>query len=142
MVSEHKSDLWDTVDRAMKWIVDFSDGKTQLVSFDQSKTLALLMWNRWILSLFYRYYIGRYSSELVELVPLPYSQGRCTQYSDRLHDSSVTIPRCYKEVYVNSFFARSAKLWILLPIECYPWTYDVSGFKYRIDSHLLTVASF
>ena len=40
------------------------------------------------LSLFYRYYFGRCSSEMAELVPLPYSQGR-----------SVTIPRCYKDVY-------------------------------------------
>ena len=27
-----------------------------------------------------------------------------TRFSDRLHDLSVTIPRCYKDVYVNSFF--------------------------------------
>ena len=45
------------------------------------------------LSLFYRYYFGRCSSELVQLIPLPYSQGRSTRYSDRLHDFSVTIPR-------------------------------------------------
>ena len=38
------------------------------------------------LSLFYNYYFGRCSSELAELVPLPYSQGRSTRYSDRLHD--------------------------------------------------------
>ena len=31
------------------------------------------------LSLFYRYYFGRCSSELAELVPLPYSQGRPTR---------------------------------------------------------------
>ena len=43
------------------------------------------------LSLFYRYYFGRCSSELTQLVPLPYSQGRSTCYSDRLHDFSVTI---------------------------------------------------
>ena len=42
-------------------------------------------------SLFYRYYFGKYSSELV---PLPYSQGRSTQHSDRLHHFPVTIPRC------------------------------------------------
>ena len=46
------------------------------------------------LSLFYRYYFGRCSSELAQLVPLPYSRGRSTRYSDRLHDFSVTIPRC------------------------------------------------
>ena len=38
------------------------------------------------LSLFYRYYFGRCSSELAQLVPLPYSRGRSTRYSDRLHD--------------------------------------------------------
>ena len=48
------------------------------------------------LSVFCRYYFGRCSSELAQLVPLPYSQGRSTHYSDRLHDFSVTIPRCYK----------------------------------------------
>ena len=38
------------------------------------------------LSLFYSYHFGRCSSELAELVPLPYSGGRSTHYSDRLHD--------------------------------------------------------
>ena len=65
------------------------------------------------LSLFYRYYFGRCSSELAQLVPLPFSRGRSTRYSDRLHDFSVTIPRCYKDVYVNSFFLRIARLGIL-----------------------------
>ena len=45
-------------------------------------------------SFFYRYYFGRCSSELAQLVPLPYSRGRSTRYFDRLHDFSVTIPRC------------------------------------------------
>ena len=48
------------------------------------------------LSLIFRF--GRYSSELAPLVPLPYSRGRSTLYSDRLHDFSVIIPRCYKDV--------------------------------------------
>ena len=94
------------------------------------------------LSLFYRYYFGRCSSELAQLVPLPFPQGRSARYSDRLHDFSVTIPRCYKDVYVNSFFPRTAKLWNSLPIECFPLTYDLSGFKSRINRHLLTVGSF
>ena len=61
------------------------------------------------LSLFYRYYFGRCSSELAQLVPLPYSLGRSTRYSDRLHDFSVTIRRCYEDVYVNSFFPRTPR---------------------------------
>ena len=73
------------------------------------------------LSLFYRYYFGRGSSEPAELVLLPYPQGRSTRSSDRLHDFSVTIPRCYKDVYVNSLFPRKARLWNSLPIECFPF---------------------
>ena len=46
------------------------------------------------LSLFYRYYFGRCSSELVQLIPLPYFRERSTRYLDRLHIFSVTIPRC------------------------------------------------
>ena len=87
------------------------------------------------LSLFYRYYFGRYSSELAELVPFPYSRGRCTRYSVRLHDF-------YKDVYVNSFFPCAARLWNSLPIEWFPLTYDLSGFESRINRHLLTVCSF
>ena len=71
------------------------------------------------LNLFYRCYFGRCLSELAQLVPLPFSRGRSTCYSDRLHEFSVTIPRCYKDVYVNSFFPRTARLWNSLPIECF-----------------------
>ena len=89
------------------------------------------------LSLFYRYYFGRCSSELAQLVPLPYSRGRSTCYSDRLHDFSVTIPRCYKDV-----FPRTARLWNSLPIECFPLTYDLSGFKSRINRYLFNCRFF
>ena len=34
-------------------------------------------------------------------------------------------PRYYKDVYVNSFFPRTARLWDFLPI---PLTYDLNGF--------------
>ena len=63
------------------------------------------------LSFFYRYKFCRCSSELPKLLPLPYSQRRPTRYSDRLHGFIVTISRCYKDVYVNSFFPRTAGLW-------------------------------
>ena len=66
-------------------------------------------------------------SELAQLVPLPFSRGSSTHYSDRLHDFSVTIPRCCKDVYVNSFFPRTARLRNSLPIEFFPLTYDLSG---------------
>ena len=65
-----------------------------------------------------------------------------THYSDRLHDFSVTIPRCYNDVYADSFFPRTARPSNSLPIECFPLTYDLNGFKSRINRHLLTAGSF
>ena len=40
----------------------------------------------------YRYCFGRCSSELTQLVPRPYSWGKSTHHSDRLHNFSVAIP--------------------------------------------------
>ena len=48
------------------------------------------------LSLFYKYYLGRCSSGLAQLVPV--------SYSDRLHDFSVTIPRCFKDMFMSTVF--------------------------------------
>ena len=64
-------------------------------------------------------------SELPELVPFPYSRGKSTYYSDRLHDFPVTIPKCYKDAHVNSFFPCTVRLWISLPTECFPLAYDL-----------------
>ena len=94
------------------------------------------------LSLFYRYYSGRCSSGMAQVVPLPYPRGRSTHCSDRLHDFSVTIPRCYKDLYVNSFFLCTTRLWNSQSIECFSLTYDLNGFKSRISRYCLTVGSF
>ena len=95
-----------------------------------------VMLNRWLIvemcnliSLFYWYYFDRCSSEPVQVVRLPYFRGKSTHYSDRLHDFSVTITRCYKDVYINSFFPLTASHWDSVPIECFPLTYDLNGLK-------------
>ena len=57
------------------------------------------------------YYFGRCLSEMAELVSFSYSRSNSTRYTNILHDFSVTIPRCYKVVYVNSFFPPTSRLW-------------------------------
>ena len=94
------------------------------------------------LRLFYRYYFGRCSSEVAQLVRLPFSQVRSIRYFDRLHDFSVFIPRCQKDIYVNIFFLHTVRVRISLPVERFPLTYNLNGFKSRIKRHLLTVGSF
>ena len=61
---------------------------------------------------------------------------------NNLLDFCVTNPRCYKDVYVNSFSSHTARLWNYLPIECFPLTFDLNGFKSRINRRVLTVGSF
>ena len=102
----------ELLDKLQKWIC-------RTVGPSLATSLALLTHRRNVasLSLFYRYYFGRCSSELAQLVPLPFSRGRSTRYSDRLHDLSVTIPRCYVNVYLNRFFPLTARLLNSLPTE-------------------------
>ena len=66
--------------------------------------------NRASVSLFYRYHFYICSSILAQLVSLSYSRGRSTRYFDRLHDFSVTIHKCCKDVYINSSFPCAAIL--------------------------------
>ena len=75
----------------------------------------------------------RFLPELAEPVSLLYSRGRSTRYSGRLHDFSVTIPRCYKDIHVNSFFPHTSGIWNSLPMDSFPLTYNLNGFKSRIN---------
>ena len=150
------------MDSGKKWLVDLNIGKTQLVLFDGSnntgsidvkmdrsvleekpsfKMLGLtffskLGWGCYTIS------IAASLEPLSQLFALPFSSGKSTHYSDRLLDFSVTICRCYKNVYANSSFPRTARLWDSLPIECFPLTFDLNGLKSRVNRHLLTVCSF
>ena len=93
------------------------------------------------ISVFYGHYFGICSSELAELVPLPDSCGKSTRYFNRLQDFSVTIPRFYEGVYVNSIFSRIARLWNFLPAESFLLNYDLNGFKSEVNRHLLFLGS-
>ena len=72
--------------------------------------------------------IFRCLSELAELVLLSYSSGRFTHYFDRLH-FSVTVPWCYEDVNVNSFFPCTARPWNFLPAECFPLSYHLNSLS-------------
>ena len=92
------------------------------------------------ISLFYRYYFGRCSSELSELIALLHIRGRFTRYFNRLHDFVVTVPRFNKKIHANSSFPRTAKLWNSLPRECFPLTYNLKRFKANVNRHLKSLS--
>ena len=64
-------------------------------------------WNVASLDLFFRYHFGRFPPNMTELIPLPYSLGRSTRYSNRLHEFSVVITILHKGVCVNCSFRQT-----------------------------------
>ena len=84
---EYCCDVWagapscylELLDKLQKWIC-------RTVGPSLAASLEPLAHRRNVasLSLFYRYYFGKCSSELVQLVLLPYSRRRSTRYSDIL----------------------------------------------------------
>ena len=104
MLTKQAKVIKKLLDKLQNWIC-----RTVGPSLAASLETLAHCWNVASLSLFYRYYFGRYSTELAQLVPVPYSPGGPTRYSDRLHDFSVTTPRCCKDVYVNGFFPRACR---------------------------------
>ena len=153
MPSELESDLQDTVDWGGNLLVDFNAGKTQLVSFNNTGAIDVKMDGSLLEEKSYFDMLGLiFSSKLnwgfyiisIISISITGSTGltslfsrEVTCYSDRLHDFSVTILMCYKDFYVNSFFSCTARLWNSLAIEYFPLTYDLNGFKYKINRHLL-----
>ena len=75
------------------------------------------------LSFFYWYYFVGCSSELAQLVPRPYYRGRSSRYSGRLHEFSVTIPRCYKDRVFWEILMSIKLFWFInrKGCDCIPW---------------------
>ena len=77
----------ELLDKLQKWIC-----RTAAPSRAAFLEPLVHCWNVANLSFFYRHYFGRCSSELAQMVPIPYSWGTSTRNSDTLRDFSVTIP--------------------------------------------------
>ena len=94
------------------------------------------------LILLYRYYFGGCSFDLTKPVPIPCSRRRSTRFSDRLHDFSVNVPKCYKIAYVNSFSLCTARFWNSLSPKWFPLTYDLNSRRSRVNRRVLSLGSF
>ena len=91
------------------------------------------------LSLFCRYYLGKYSTELAELTPFPLTLSRSTRLAHRQHHFVVSIPIYCKEIYANSFFSRTAKLWNSLPVDCFLLTYNLNHFTRNVSRNIASL---
>ena len=156
------------MDRGKKWLVDFNARKTQLVSFDWSnnngsidvkmdgsileekqsfKILQLIFFSKldWgSCIIFIAKTASKKTGALICSMKFLSSEVALYLYKSTIH---LCMEYCCHiwagaDVYVNSFFPHTARLWISLPIECFPLTYKLNGFKSRIKRHLLTVGCF
>ena len=127
-----KSHGLDLLDRVQKRVVN-------LVGPELSAGLNPLSHRRDVasLSLFYKYYNGNCSSELVNLVPCRRVTVRTTRFSERLHPHAVDPPKCRTKFYQSSFFPRTAKLWNSLAVGCFPSEYNLTAFKAEVNKFLL-----
>ena len=53
---------------------------------------------------------------------------------NRLRDFHVIIPRCYKDVFINSFFFCASRLWNFWPVEGFLWLMISMAFKSRVNT--------
>ena len=96
----------------MRWISYKNEHAVQLL---------VLLFLFLFLFLFPYFCSGWCSSELVET--FPYSFGRSTCYSDRLHNFYVKISRCYY-VFLHSLFTGRAGSGIVCLQNFFFWSYD------------------
>ena len=99
-------------------------------------------WDIASISLFYKYYYGKCSSELVNLVPPKRVTVRSTCFSEQMHRRTINSPLCSTKFYQSSIFPCTAALWNSLTNECYPPDYDLTAFKGRVNKFLLPVTSY
>ena len=88
------------------------------------------------LALFYRYYHGKCSTELANIVPVPITYSRSTRLASCSHPYQVSTPRCRTLSHSSSFFPRTAKLWNSLPLSTFPLSYNLNSFKIRVCKYL------
>ena len=110
-----------------------------LVGEELGTTLQPLSHRRSVASLclFYRYFHGKCSTSLSNLVPPVRVFERETRLSACSHPYTVAVPRCRTKSYSSSFFPRTASLWNSLPGACFPSSYDLQSSKRNINSYLL-----
>ena len=92
------------------------------------------------LSLLYRYFHGKCSDELRQMVPPLKEFGRSTRLASSSHPYVLDIPKAKSKFHSQSFFPRTAGIWNRLPQSSFPDTYDLGLFKSRVNKLLPTLS--
>ena len=121
--------LLDRVESKAFCLIDYPDLTLNLDSLALRRKVASL-------SLFYRYYHGRCSSELAACVPPPLGRPRATRQANTSHERSVALTNPRIGRYGDCFFPSVSRLWNSLPSTVFPDVYNLSLFKKQVCHHL------
>ena len=134
---EYCSHIWGGASQSSLFLLDRIQVKAIRFIDDVSLTSRLqsLHHRRLVsgLALFYRYYFGRCSDELISSVPLPKSYSRTTRLEQHANPYMVSLPRCRTTSHSSSFFPRISRVWNHLPLSVFPSTFDLGVFKTSIN---------
>ena len=113
----------------------------RLVGEDLFATLQPLSHRRKVasLSLLYRYYNGKCSQELHDMVPPHMTFPRTTRYSSHTlshHPHSLQVEGNCPKYHLDSFFPRTVRDWNSLPASCFPIHYNLDKFKKNVNHFL------
>ena len=86
-------------------------------------------------TLFYRYFYGHCSSELLGIIPPLHNSVIVTRKAAQAHPYVVTARFCRTVKYRGTFFSTAIRLWNNLPAHVFPPCYDPETFKKNIHSH-------
>ena len=90
-------------------------------------------------TLFYRYFYGQCSAELLGIIPPLHNSVIVTRKAAQAHPYVVTARFCRTVKYRGTFFSTAIRLWNNLPAHVFPLQYDPQTFKENI--HFLYLLS-
>ena len=81
------------------------------------------------LSIFYRYFLGHCSQEIMNIISDPVRRVRTTSSSIHSHPFQATLPNPRTLAHKSSFIPRTSQLWNSLPPTTFPESYNSSSFN-------------
>ncbi|CAH1164647.1 unnamed protein product [Phaedon cochleariae] len=141
-VLEYCSHIWGSAPKHTLMLLDSIQRRAIRLVGDATLTHSLtsLEHRRKVgdLSLFYRYFHGKCSSEISAIIPSLAIPIRRTRQAQSAHPFVVYLERCRTALYQDSFTHRTARLWNSLPVEQidslvnFPFKVDTSQEKLQI----------
>ena len=135
---EYCSHVWGGAARSSLNILDRLQHRMKyLVGEELYSTLQPLSHRRNVasLSLFYRYFHGKCSDELKDLVPARVVNHHITRSSvaSADHPYLLRVPGCRRNFHARTFFPHTTTLWNSLPPDCFPAQFNLGLFKSNVN---------